>query len=172
MPGATALPVLRLTWRPERAELADALRVLRRLNRGRDVRLLAGALAVGAGLWALGLPVGSALPFVAVPAVLVVLPLHRLAARLSWRRNPRLRAEHVAEVVPAEGLRLAVGDISSTYRWSAFTGVRETEHQFLLTLPRGRRTSVLPLPKRAAAPGEVDALRSVLAAALGGPPRR
>jgi hypothetical protein len=74
--------------------------------------------------------------------------------------------------VPGEGVRLTVGDISATYRWSAFTGVRETDRQFLLTLPRGRRTSVLPLPRRAAAPGDADALRSVLVAALGEPERR
>ncbi|MBW0255671.1 YcxB family protein [Cellulomonas sp. PS-H5] len=172
MPGATALPVLRLAWQPDRAELADALRVLLRLRRRRRAgALLLGGLAVAAGSWATGQLLLPWLALVVLLLALVVLPVHRLAAQMSWRRDPRLRTEHTAEVVPGEGLSLTIGDVASAYRWSAFSGVLETDAQYLLTLPRGRRTSVLPLPKRAAAPGDADALRAVLAAALGEPVR-
>lgn len=171
MPGATALPVLRLAWQPERADLSDAFRVLRRLNRRRELPVLVGVAAIVAGLWALGVSVGPALPFVVLVVAVVVLPLHPLTARLVWRRDPRQRTAHTAEVVPGEGLSLTIGDIASAYRWSAFSGLVETDRQYLLTLPRGRRTSVLPLPKRAAAPGDADPLRAVLVAQLGEPTR-
>lgn len=171
MPGANALPVLRLAWQPERADLADAFRVLRRLNRNRELPVLMGVVAVVAGLWTLGVPVGPALPFAVLVVALVVLPLHPLTARLAWRRDPRQRTARAAEVAPGEGLSLTIGDVASAYRWSAFSGLVETERHYLLTLPRGRRTSVLSLPKRAVAPGDADLLRTVLLTALGEPAR-
>lgn len=171
MPGATALPVLRLAWQPERADLADAFRVLRRLNRRRELPLLVGVVAVVAGLWALGGAVGPALPFLVLGVAFVVLPLHPLTARLVWRRDPRQRTARTAEVVPGDGVSLTIGDIASAFRWSAFSGLVETDRHYLLTLPRGRRTSVVALPKRAAAPGDADPLRAVLVTELGEPAR-
>ncbi|WP_158375531.1 YcxB family protein [Cellulosimicrobium cellulans] len=172
MTGAAAPPTLTLEWRPERTELAEALRALMRLRRGRrTAALLVGGLGVAAGAWALGQPVLSWLPVVAVAAALVLLPMHRLAACLVWRRDPRQHDEHTAQVAPGSGVTLTIGDVTSTFRWSAFSGVLETDRLYLLTLPRGRRTSVLPLPRRAAEPDDARALRAVLTAELGEPVR-
>ena len=171
MPAPTARPVLRLTWQPELTDVSDALRVLRRLRRGRHLRLLLGVVAVVAGAWFLQPSLGVSLAPVSLALVPLVLPVSRLTARLAWRRDPRLRTPHTAEIVPGEGLGLTVGDVASTYRWSAFSGVLETDAQYLLTLPRGRRTTVLPLPKRAVVSTDAGALRAVLAAELGEPVR-
>lgn len=104
MTGAAAPPTLTLEWRPERAELAEALRVLMRLRRGRRAAaLLVGGLGVAAGAWALGQPVLSWLPVVVGAAALVLLPVHRLAARLVWRRDPRQHDEHTAQIAPGSG---------------------------------------------------------------------
>lgn len=172
MTAAAAPPTVTLDWRPERAELAEALRALMRLRRGRrTTALLVGGLGVAAGAWALGQPVVSWLPVLAVAAALLLVPMHRLAAQVAWRRDPRQRVERTAQVAPGSGVTLTVGDVTSTFRWSAFSGVLETEHLYLLTLPRGRRTSVLPLPRRAAEPDDARALRAVLTAELGEPVR-
>jgi hypothetical protein len=160
-----------LAWEPEPADLEEVLRVHARLSRWRRTRvLLAAAVLAGGGSATLAGSLAAGIgPLLAI-AVVAVLPLHRLAARRAWRRDPHAGRPSTAVLVPGDGLHLTLGDeVTATYRWSVWDAVVETDRLYLLRVATGP-PRLLPLPKRGARDA-VDAarVRAVLTAELGEP---
>jgi hypothetical protein len=81
------------------------------------------------------------------------------AARRVWEHDPALRQPQTMDLTET-CIRLADTLSASEWRWEAFTGVTETANLFVLKRGEG---SVVIIPKRGAPPGQLDALRLLLA---------
>lgn len=163
---------LRLQWQPELRDYEEVSRVLLRLRR----RSRAGALLLGSALVLVGLALLQRSVPAGVGAVLVVALLgapgtHRLAARRLWRRDPHVHQPSSADLVPGHGLRLNRGDVASESRWSAWSGVLETDRLYLLRR-RGGPPVLLVVAKRGVADADGAArLRAILTTEIGEPVR-
>jgi hypothetical protein len=166
--SAPTVPIL-LRWNPTEADVAELMAVHREQAGGlaRVVPYLGALVMLALGallLWA-GLLVAATIA--ALGAVFLVLVGTRAQARAAWR-NPLLRQPAAATVGP-DALTLSstgAAAYSTTWQWSAFDRLVETERLFvLLGRPsRGRALLATYLPKRAAA--DVDQLRALLTGAV------
>ncbi|MGB7157683.1 MAG: YcxB family protein [Tepidisphaeraceae bacterium] len=87
------------------------------------------------------------------------------AARRGWESNPVTQQPKTMDLTEAS-VRLSDALLSTEWRWEAFIKLVETKT--LLLLKQGDGTFVM-IPKRAAPPGELDALRLLLNERVGLP---
>ncbi|MFF1529507.1 hypothetical protein [Cellulomonas sp. NPDC058312] len=169
MTGTTRTGPVRLEWTTDRADLVEIARAMVHLRRrGRSAAMLGGGalLLAGAGVLTrspVGLVGALLVAFLLTPASTV------LTVPLLRRRHPEVALRSTAEVDAEHGVRFAQADIASTFGWSAWSGLVETERLYLLRRAH-QRVSVLVLAKRGTdEPQERERLRAVLEAHLGPP---
>lgn len=160
---------VRLACRPTREDIAEVMRVRRRVTpSGRRSRIIG---AVGLVLWAVALvlfAVNGQLLDSAVPLLIVVvalcaltLGLRRLAARQVHKLRTS-RGEHTI-TVGSDGVRVATDLNTMRVPWSQLSGYVETENLFALLHTGMNDINTTPLPKAALTqPADIDRLRDVL----------
>jgi hypothetical protein len=155
---------MRLQWRPEPADWADAVRTMVPFTRWTP--WFAAALgAFSVVLIVLGQPLPGV--FGAVCAVLIF-ALPGAGARWAFRRNPVAGRTVTAEVVGGRISMMTVdGTAHSEFAVAELAGWAETERNFVLRTAGG---GVHPVPGRAFdSTADIDAFRDLLSEALGRP---
>jgi hypothetical protein len=164
--------VLRLSWRPERRDFAEAFRARTRARKAwRKVWALVGlVLVIALVLFATGgdRSLASALVFAGVCAPVAGLVVQPISAWALWRRNPALHYPLQAQVDPATGITLS-GPSAGHHPWSAVHSFLETDRVFVVQLAGYRMLPFFLLAKRGLAHDQSgDELRAVLSLGAAG----
>ncbi|MGW5051767.1 YcxB family protein [Actinokineospora sp. NPDC004072] len=155
---------MRLQWRPEPADWADAVRTMVPFTRW-SPWFAAALAALSVVLIAIGQPLPGVFGLVCA-ALIAALP--GVGARMAFNRNPIAGRTVTAEVDGGRIRMMTVdGTAHSDFAVAELAGWAETERNFVLRTAEG---GVHPVPGRAfGSTADIDAFRDLLNAALGRP---